>query len=113
MKKGVILIGDEFTLPALMVDYRIRSVARDSGDPVKTRQQLQKPGAEIARLLENHLHCAGTKFRFNGFCGFVCGILRASWKTANGTLWSDSRSMKIRTPVRSGRWIYWKRSAAV
>lgn len=46
-EKGVILIGDEFTLPALMVDYRIRSVARDSGDPVKTRQQLQKLGRRL------------------------------------------------------------------
>ena len=50
--KGVIIIGDEFTLPALMVDWRIKSVVRDIANPVGTKQALQKLGSELAALLK-------------------------------------------------------------
>ena len=52
-KQGVILIGDEFLLSALMPDYRVTSVQRTS-DPVKSKAELQKLGREIADVLKGH-----------------------------------------------------------
>ena len=52
--RGVIIIGDEFTLPALMVDYRIKSVKRDLNAPLKTKKELQNLGKEMAELLAGH-----------------------------------------------------------
>ena len=52
--KGVIIVGDEFTVPALMVDYRIKSITRNTLDPVKTKKELQNLGRELAVLLEKH-----------------------------------------------------------
>ena len=52
--KGVIIIGDEFTTPALMVDHRIKSITRDSNNPVKTKQELQKLGKELAGILDRY-----------------------------------------------------------
>ena len=52
-KQGVILIGDEFLLPALMPDYRVTSVQR-TADPVKSKAELQKLGREIADVLKEH-----------------------------------------------------------
>ena len=51
--RGVILIGDEFLLPALMPDYRVTSVQRTS-DPVKSKEKLQKLGRKIADVLKDH-----------------------------------------------------------
>ena len=53
--KGVILIGDEFTTPALMLDYRIQSVVRNSVDPLRTKKELQKLGLHLAQLLKKHI----------------------------------------------------------
>ena len=53
-KQGVILIGDEFTAPAIMPDYRTRSVARTVGDPAGSKKALQKLGREIAAMLKDH-----------------------------------------------------------
>ncbi len=51
--KGVILVGDEFTLPALMPDVRITSVKR-TANPQETKARLQKLGLEIADALKGH-----------------------------------------------------------
>ncbi|MBR4675859.1 MAG: hypothetical protein IKP00_15480 [Victivallales bacterium] len=51
--KGVILVGDEYTLPALMPDVRIESVKRLI-NPQETKEKLQKLGLEIAALLKGH-----------------------------------------------------------
>ena len=58
--KGVILVGDEFTLPALMVDLRIKSVRRDEKAPAATKAQLQKLGALLAKSLEKHFSRSAT-----------------------------------------------------
>ena len=50
-KRGVIIIGDEFTTPALMVDYRLRSIARQTKDPVSSKKALQQLGREINTVL--------------------------------------------------------------
>ena len=52
-KKGVILVGDEYTTPALMVDLRIKSVARRSTDPAGSKKALQALGKEIAAKLKS------------------------------------------------------------
>ncbi len=52
--KGVIIIGDEFTLPALMLDHRIKSIKRDNNDPAGTKKALQKLGGELASLLDKY-----------------------------------------------------------
>ena len=52
--KGVIIVGDEFTTPALMVDYRIKSISRNSLDPATTKKALQKLGAELAIMLDKY-----------------------------------------------------------
>ena len=52
--RGVILVGDEFTTPALPVDYRIHSVARRQSEPKGTKLALQKLGQEIASTLRPH-----------------------------------------------------------
>ena len=49
--RGVILVGDEFTLPALMLDHRIRSVPRDLKAPAETKKKLQKLGKELGNIL--------------------------------------------------------------
>ena len=51
-RSGVIIIGDEFTTPALMVDYRIKSVSRNVQKPEHAKAELQKLGREMAKLLE-------------------------------------------------------------
>lgn len=51
-KKGVIIVGDEYTTPALMVDLRIKSVARKSADPDGSKKALQALGKEIAAKLQ-------------------------------------------------------------
>ena len=53
--KGVILIGDEFTTPALMLDYRIKSVLRNSSAPLETKKELQTLGLHLAQLLKKHV----------------------------------------------------------
>ena len=50
-KKGVILVGDEFTTPAIMLDVRVQSVRRDSKDPVKSKKALQDLGEEIRKAI--------------------------------------------------------------
>ena len=50
-KRGVIIIGDEYTTPALMVDYRIKSVERQSKNPAATKKALQQMGKEINTIL--------------------------------------------------------------
>ena len=50
-KKGVILVGDEFTAPAIMVDVRIHSIRRDSRDPLKSKKALQDLGQKIRQAL--------------------------------------------------------------
>ena len=52
--KGIIIIGDEFTTPALMVDFRIRSITRNTLDPAGTKKELQKLGAELAATLNKY-----------------------------------------------------------
>ena len=52
-KRGVVLIGDEYTLPALMPDFRIASV-KGSLNPEETKAQLQKLGREVASRLKSH-----------------------------------------------------------
>ena len=52
--RGVVIIGDEFTTPALMVDYRMKSVTRNTLDPAATKEELQKLGIELAMLLSKH-----------------------------------------------------------
>ena len=52
--KGVVIVGDEFTTPALMVDYRIKSVTRNSLDPAAAKKDLQKLGAELAVMLDKY-----------------------------------------------------------
>lgn len=49
--RGTILVGDEFTTPALMVDYRLQAVKRTTADPEASKQALQKLGTEIAAVL--------------------------------------------------------------
>lgn len=57
--RGVIIIGDEFTTPALMLDHRIKSVSRVNTDPAGSKKALQKLGKELAELLkEYNLHNA-------------------------------------------------------
>ncbi len=51
-RKGVVLVGDEYTTPALMVDLRIHSVPRVSTDPEGTKKALQKLGSDIAAMLK-------------------------------------------------------------
>ena len=51
-KKGVILVGDEYTTPALMVDLRIKSVARRTPDPAGSKKDLQALGKKIAAMLK-------------------------------------------------------------
>ena len=53
--RGIIIIGDEFTTPALMVDYRIRSIVRAADAPLETKKKLQKLGTELAQLLKKHV----------------------------------------------------------
>ncbi len=53
-KKGVIIVGDEFTTPALMVDLRLQSVKRVAKDPAGSKKALQQLGAEIAAALADH-----------------------------------------------------------
>ena len=53
-RRGIIIIGDEFTTPALMVDYRIQSVTRNTYDPAGTKRELQKLGKMLANLLDKH-----------------------------------------------------------
>ena len=50
-KKGVIIVGDEYTTPALMVDLRIKSVIRRSADPVNSKKELQALGRQIRAML--------------------------------------------------------------
>lgn len=45
--RGVILVGDEFTCPALLPDWRIQSVARRNSDPVGSKQALQRLGQSL------------------------------------------------------------------
>ena len=52
--RGVIIIGDEFTLPALMIDLRIHSVSRKNNDPAGTKKELQKLGRELAEKLDKY-----------------------------------------------------------
>ena len=52
--RGVIIVGDEFTLPALMTDLRIKSVARKVDDPAGTKEKLQKLGRELAAVLDRY-----------------------------------------------------------
>lgn len=50
--KGVIIIGDEFTTPGLMVDFRLKSIKRLSKDPKGSKEAFQKLGKEIAAMLK-------------------------------------------------------------
>ena len=50
-KKGVILVGDEFTAPAIMLDARVQSVRRDSRDPLKSKKGLQALGEKIRKVI--------------------------------------------------------------
>lgn len=50
-KKGVILVGDEFTAPAIMLDARVQSVRRDSRDPLKSKKDLQALGEKIRKVI--------------------------------------------------------------
>ncbi|MBO5924353.1 MAG: hypothetical protein J6Q81_07550, partial [Lentisphaeria bacterium] len=52
-KRGVILVGDEFTSPAIMVDVRVKSVRRDSKDPVKSKLALQELGNTIRKAVSD------------------------------------------------------------
>ena len=52
--RGVIIVGDEFTLPALMVDLRIKSVSRNINDPAGTKKALQALGRELAEKLDKY-----------------------------------------------------------
>jgi len=52
--RGGILVGDEFSSPAVPLDLRLRSVKRDSNDPVGSKQQLQALGLEIRQALAPH-----------------------------------------------------------
>ena len=52
--RGVIIVGDEFTLPALMTDLRIKSVVRKADDPAGTKEKLQKLGRELAAVLDRY-----------------------------------------------------------
>jgi len=54
-QQGVILIGDEFTTPALMLDHRLKSVNRKTNDPLGSKAELQKLGREIASVLSKHV----------------------------------------------------------
>ena len=53
-KRNVIIIGDEFTTPALMLDYRLKSVQRQNNTTQETKNALQKLGREIADVLAKH-----------------------------------------------------------
>ena len=53
--RGVIIVGDEFTTPALMTDYRLQSIARQNNKPLETKVQLQKLGKEIVQVLQDRL----------------------------------------------------------
>ena len=57
-RRGVILVGDEFTTPALMVDLRIQSIRRENSRPRETKAALQRLGQSIARALAPHLPAA-------------------------------------------------------
>ena len=50
-KKGVILVGDEFTAPAIMVDVRINSIRRDSRDPEGSKKAFQNLGMQIRNAI--------------------------------------------------------------
>ena len=50
-KKGVILVGDEFTAPAIMVDVRIKSFRRDNNDPAGSKKALQALGMKIRNAI--------------------------------------------------------------
>ncbi len=50
--KGVIIIGDEYTTPALMVDFRLKSLKRKTSDPKGSKEMFQKLGMEIAEMLK-------------------------------------------------------------
>ena len=52
--RGVIIAGDEFTLPALMVDLRIKSIERNVNDPAGTKKLLQALGKELAEKLDRY-----------------------------------------------------------
>ena len=53
-RRGVVIIGDEYTLPALMVDHRLKSILRNTFDPAGTKAELQKLGRELAVLLKEY-----------------------------------------------------------
>ncbi|MBO5724830.1 MAG: hypothetical protein J6S58_08390, partial [Lentisphaeria bacterium] len=53
-QQGVILIGDEFTLPALMLDHRLHSVTRNHNDPAGSKKALQNLGRDLAILLDRY-----------------------------------------------------------
>ncbi len=53
-RRGVVIIGDEFTAPALMVDYRLKSIVRNTFDPAGTKLELQKLGKDLAVLLKEY-----------------------------------------------------------
>ena len=53
-RRGVIIVGDEFTTPALLVDLRIKSIQRRTNDPVQTKNELQKLGRELAAVLDKY-----------------------------------------------------------
>ena len=57
-RRGVVIIGDEFTVPALMVDYRLKSVVRNTFDPAGTKEELQKLGKALASLLKEYAPAA-------------------------------------------------------
>ena len=50
--RGVILVGDEFTTPALMVDFRLHSIVRSTPDPKGSKEAFQKLGRDIVAMLK-------------------------------------------------------------
>ena len=52
--RGVIIVGDEFTTPALLVDLRIKSIQRNTNDPVQSKNELQKLGRDLAAVLDKY-----------------------------------------------------------
>ena len=52
--RGVIIVGDNFTNSAVMLDARFNAVDRKAGDPAWSKAELQKLGAEIAATLAPH-----------------------------------------------------------
>ncbi len=53
-RQGVILVGDEFTTPALMVDLRLQSIRRRANFPAESKAATQDLGAEIAEMLADY-----------------------------------------------------------